>query len=147
MFPEGGGLVARMRSPNSAVTGTVRIYDFRNGVQVQLSVTNMYPGSYRVAIHERGNCSSPNLFSAGGAWAPPTWTKPPGELLPGFLANEDGNQNGYVAFVQGASVEGPNSLRGKSVVIHLGNAVGDARPGERNNRVACGVLVPGEPIT
>ena len=30
-------------------------------------VTNLLPGTYRIAIHERGNCSSPNGFSAGPA--------------------------------------------------------------------------------
>ena len=41
------GLVAQLRSPTSAVTGSVRIVDFRDGVQVQLSVNNLYPGPYR----------------------------------------------------------------------------------------------------
>ena len=140
------GLVAQLGSPSSAAKGSVRIYDFRDGVQVQLTITNLYPGSYRLVFHEAGNCKSPNLFSAGPAWAPPGWTKPAGELLPSFLVNENGSQNDYVAFVKGVSTQGPTSLRGKSVVIHRGDLVGEAFPGQPNNRMACGVLADSVPI-
>ncbi len=135
-----GGLVADLRSPSSSVTGVVHVYDFRDGVQVQLSINNLYPGQYRIAFHENPNCRSPNLFSAGPPWAPPGSTKPANDLLPGFLANMDGNQNGYVAFITGVHTERPPSLQGRSVVIHWGNVVGEAMPGQPNNRMACGVL-------
>ena len=134
-----GGLVAQLSSSGSAVKGAVHVFDFRDGVQVQLAINNLYPGAYRIAIHERGNCSSPNLFSAGPSWAPPGWTKPAGELLPSFSVSELGNHV-YVAYIKGVSTEGPNSLRGKSIVIHMGDLVGEAFPGQPNNRMACGVL-------
>ena len=143
MFPQGAGLVANLRSPSSAATGSVRIYAFRDGVQVQLAIDNLYPGDYQIAFHERGNCSSPNLFSAGPPWAPPSWTKPPGQLLPAFIANNEGNQNGYVAFVKDVKLE---TLIGKSVVIHWGRSVTEAFPGQPNNRMVCGVLRPAEAI-
>jgi len=135
-----GGLVANLRSPNSAVTGSVRVYDLRDGVQVQLYVNNLYPGQYRIAFHETPNCRSPNLFSAGPPWAPPDSPKPAGELLSGFLANAEGSQTGYVAYVPGLHTDRPPSLRGRSVVIHWGTSVGEAMPGQPNNRVACGVF-------
>lgn len=138
IFAESPGLVARLRSPSSAATGTVHIVDYRDGVTVQLVISNLIPGQYRVALHEKGNCSSTNLFSAGPAWAPPGMD--PDTLLPGFLANNDGNQNGYVASIKGVSTDGPNSLRGRSVVIHWGSRIGEAFPGQPNNRIACGVL-------
>ena len=141
-----GGLVARMHSRSSAVTGTVRVYDDRDGVQVQLAVTNLFPGAYRLALHERGNCSSPNLFSAGSAWAPPGWTKPAADLLPGFIANEEGQASGYVVYLKGVSTSGPTSIKGRSFVTHAGSLVGEAFPGQPNNRVACGVLVDGEAL-
>jgi Cu/Zn superoxide dismutase len=145
MFPQVAGLGAQLRSPSSAATGVVRIYDYRDGVQVQLSVNNLFPGLYRIAIHEKGNCSSPNLFSAGPPWAPAGFDKPPGELLPGFLANPEGNQNSYVAYIKGVTTDGPQALRGKSVVIHYGNSVDQAFPGQPNNRMACGVLQANDP--
>lgn len=141
MFPDSPGLVARLRSPSSAATGSVRIVDYRDGVTVQMAVSNLIPGQYRIALHENGNCSSSNLFSAGPAWAPPESGKSPDDLLPGFLANEEGAQNGYVAFIKGVHTDGPgSSLRGRSVVIHWGSRVGEAFPGQPNNRVACGVF-------
>lgn len=146
IIPQTPGLVARMSSPGSAVRGSVRIYDYRDGVAVQLAVDNLYPGQYRLALHEVGNCSSPNLFSAGPPWAPPGWTKPPGELLPGFLANPEGNMNNYIAYISGVRTEGPTSIRGKSVVIHWGNTVSQAFPGQPNNRMACGVLETADPL-
>jgi Cu/Zn superoxide dismutase len=135
-----GGLVAQLGGPSSAAKGAVHIFDYRDGIQVQLSMSNLLPGAYRIAIHEVGNCKSPNLFSAGPAWAPPGWTKPAGELLPSFTVSESGNQNQYVAFVKGVRAEGPGGLRGKSVVVHYGDLVGEAFPGQPNNRMACGVL-------
>ncbi len=146
IFPQNEGLVARLRSPNTAATGAVRVYDFRDGVALQLTIANLLPGSYRIALHERDNCTSPNLFSAGGAWAPAGWTKAPGELLPAFTTNPDGDMNGYVAYIRGVRTEGPQSIRGRSVVIHWGNLVGEAFPGQPNNRVACGVFVASPPI-
>lgn len=135
-----GGLVANLRSPNSAATGSVRVYEYRDGVQVQLYINNLYPGQYRIAFHETPNCRSPNLFSAGPAWAPPGAAKPATELLPGFLANNEGSQTGYVAYVPGLHVDRDPSLRGRSVVIHWGTSVGEAFPGQPNNRIACGVF-------
>jgi len=56
------------------------------------------------------------------------------------------NVNNYVAFVSGVRTEGPQSLRGRSVVLHYGEKVSDAFPGQPNNRLACGVLEPTEPL-
>jgi len=144
LAPQVNGLGAQLRSPTSAVAGAVYVYDYRDGIQVILSINNLYPGQYSIAFHEVGNCTSPNLFSAGPPWAPPGWTKPPGELMPTFLANNYGNQNGYVAFVQGVHTDRPPSVLGKSVVIHAGKTVDQAFPGQPSNRMACGVLQPNE---
>lgn len=140
IFPSGPGLEATMRGTGSAARGTVRIHNYRDGVSVQLAIYNLPNGSYRIALHERGNCSSPNLFSAGPAWAPAGSGKTPQDLLPPFSVNTDGDQDSYVAYISGARTEGPLSLQGKSVVIHFGSKVDEAIVGERNNRMACGVL-------
>ena len=135
-----GGLVAQLRSPNTAATGVVHVYDYRDGIQVQLAINNLYPGQYRIAFHENPNCRSPNLFSAGPPWAPPAWPKPAGDVLPGFLANNEGNQNGYVVYIPGLHTERQPMVKGRSVVVHWGTSVSEAIPGQPNNRVACGVL-------
>jgi Cu/Zn superoxide dismutase len=118
------------------------MFDARDGVVMQLSLYNMPVGTYRVALHERGNCTSPNLFSAGPAWAPPGAGKAPADLLPEFVTDTEGDLPTYTAYIRGARVEGPLSLRGRSVVIHFGRKIDDAFPGQPNNRIACGVLEP-----
>lgn len=138
VFPDNAGLVARLRSSSSAATGTVRVVDYRDGVSLQLVISNLIPGQYRIALHANGNCSSPNLFSAGPPWAPEGQS--PDTLLPGFTTNQDGDENGYTAFIKGVHTEGAGSLRGRSVVIHWGSRIGEAFPGQPNNRVICGVL-------
>lgn len=140
IFGRGPGLEAALKGTGSAATGTVRIVDFRDGVAVQVSIYNMLPGTYRIALHERGNCSSPNLFSAGPAWAPPESGRTPENLLPQFSTDTEQDVKQYVAFFKGARVSGPLSLRGRSVVIHHGNTISEALPGLPNNRMACGVL-------
>lgn len=145
VLPPVSGVHAQLRSPGTAATGVVHVFDYKDGVQVQLSIANLTPGVHRIAFHERANCTSPNLFSAGKAWAPPSWTKDPGELMPPFVVNPEGSENSYVAFVKGLSVDGPVSLRGRSVVIHRGNSVGEAFPGQPNNRMACGVFDSNQP--
>ena len=140
VFGRGPGLEASLRGTGSAATGTVRIFDYRDGVVLQLSLFNMPVGTYRVALHERGNCRSPNLFSAGPAWAPPGAGKPPADLLPPFLTDTQGNIPSYTAFIKGARVDGPQTVRGRAVVIHWGNTIADAFPGQPNHRLACGVL-------
>lgn len=137
------GLAANMRSPSSAAVGTARVFDARDGVTIQVFFSNLAPGTYRIALHERGNCTSPNLFSAGAPWAPPGFTKAPGELLPPFVTNSEGTEASFVAFIAGVRVDGPTSLLGRSVVLHWGSTVADAFPGQPNNRMACGVLERG----
>ena len=147
LFPPGAGLVAQLRGAGgSAAAGVVYVFNARDGVQVQLSISNLLPGTYRIALHEGGNCRSPNLFSAGPAWAPPGSNKPPGDLLPQFNANMDMNMNNYVAYISGARTEGPLSLRGRVVVLHWGNTIEQAFPGQPNNRIACGVLEAADPL-
>ncbi len=140
IFPNAPGLEATLRPVGSAASGTVRVFNHRDGVALQLAVYNLPMGNYRIALHERGNCSSPNLFSAGSAWAPAGSGRTPQDLLPPFSIDTDGDRDTYVAYISGARTEGPLSLRGKSVVIHFGSKIDEAIVGQRNNRVACGVL-------
>jgi len=140
IFGRGIGLEAALRGTGSAAKGTVRVVDFRDGVALQMQLYNALPGTYRIALHERGNCSSPNLFSAGPAWAPPDSGRTPETLLPQFYVDTEQDIKQYVAYFKGARVSGPQSLQGRSVVIHHGNTLSEALPGLPNNRMACGVL-------
>jgi Cu/Zn superoxide dismutase len=145
IFGRGEGLEASLKGTQSAATGTVRLANFRDGVSIQISLYNALPGTYRIALHERGNCTSPNLFSAGPAWAPPNSGKTPGNLLPPVYVDTEQDLKQFVGYIKGATVDGPLSLRGRAVVIHHGNTVDEALPGLPNNRMACGVLQPIKP--
>ncbi len=142
------GLDARMTGSGSTATGSFRVYDAKDGsgVNVQLTLINALPGTYLITLHERGNCRSPNLFSAGPAWAPPGSGKTPADLLPTFSTNSDGDMQNYGAFIRGAHVDGPQGLVGKVVVVQFGRGVSDAEPGLPNKRMACGMLEYVKPI-
>jgi len=127
------------RTGGSAMGGGVAFREVEGGVMIAANVTGGTPGAWRVAIHANGNCSSPNGFSAG----PPVVL--PGTSLPAVVPvslNEVGI-GGISTRLPGLTLDGPNGIVGKSVVVHFG-AVGslEALPGVPNNRSACGVIGP-----
>lgn len=142
------GLEARMTGVGSTAKGAFRVFDARDGsgVNVQLTLINSLPGTYLITLHERGNCRSPNLFSAGPAWAPSDSGKSPGDLLPPYATDTEGDIHNYGAFIRGVHVDGPQGLVGKLVVVQFGRGVSDAEPGLPNKRMACGVLEYVKPI-
>lgn len=150
-FPE-AGMRERARTPGveavlaplngSAAQGNAKFVDRGGSLTVVASINNLVPGTYRIAIHERGNCSSPNGFSAGKPWAPPGFPRPPGELLPEIAIG--GNGNGVMtATLSGVTLPAPDGIEGRSVVVHVGARVDDdVVPGVPNRLVLCGVLGP-----
>lgn len=139
------GLEARLRGVGSATSGMVKVVDRGDGVTLTLNLTNLPPGNYRLAFHDKGNCSSPNLFSAGPAWAPASAQKSANELIPGVAVGSDGDAV-FTTHVRGLRADGKDDLRGRTVVLHAGDTIDIAVPGQRNNRVACGVLDSIKPL-
>jgi superoxide dismutase, Cu-Zn family len=121
----------------SAASGNVRIVPRDDGIVLTVYAAGLAPGRLRVAIHENGNCSSPNAFSAGRVWSPPGVTFTP----PSLTASAEGNVF-HTVRLPGIRLEGPAGLMGKSVVLHEDNGTLDAQPGVPNGRVACGVIGP-----
>ncbi|MEO6564394.1 MAG: hypothetical protein ABIO63_00015 [Casimicrobiaceae bacterium] len=143
------GLEARMTGAGSAAKGTFRVYDSRDGagVNVQLSLSNALPGTYLITLHEKGNCRSANLYSAGPAWAPAATGRTPDKLFPPYSTDTEGDIHNYGAYIPGARVDGgPQSLVGKVVIVQYGHGVSNAEPGLPNKRMACGVLEYAKPI-
>jgi Cu/Zn superoxide dismutase len=139
------GLVAPLRGFDSAVSGKVRVIDKGDGITLLISAINMPIGEFRVAFHENGNCSSPNGFSAGPAWAPPG--RSPSTLIPVFMTlnSRDGNAE-TEAHVAGVHTQGENGLAGRSVILYGGRRITEIKPGVPNNAYACGVFEPARPI-
>ncbi len=133
---------AQLKAPgNGPWQGTVKFTDRGDGVLVTVFITNIAPGTYRLAIHANGNCSSPNFFSAGPPWAPPGSTRPAAELAPELHTNSEGDMQRTFQ-IPGVHISGENSLQGRSVVLHWGRNAEDTKPGEANNRALCGVVGP-----
>ena len=136
----GPGVEAVLAPVNgSAAQGTLKMVERNGALTVVGAVNNLMPGVYRFAVHERGNCSSPNAFSAGAPWAPPGSPRTAVDLFPELTVRETGNAQ-MTTTVRGVRVS-VDALRDKSIVVSMGTTV-DAQvvPGVPNRRVLCGVL-------
>jgi Cu-Zn family superoxide dismutase len=138
------GEVAPLRAiGGSAVSGKIRVIDRGDGASVLVSLMNIPPGDFRIAIHENANCSSPNAFSAGPAWAPAG--RNPLELIPVQHANSEDRVESSLR-VAGLHALGANGVAGRSVVLYAGPKVTEARPSVPNEAIACGVFGPATPL-
>ena len=110
---------------------------------VLVSLNNLLPGRYRVVIHERGNCSSPNAFSAGRPWAPPGDPRRATELLPVMAIGANGARPDD-ARLSRREAHRPDSLAGRSVLVHAGDDAPRRTlvPDVPNGVVLCGALGP-----
>ena len=123
----------------SAASGSVRFTARGDAVTMLVHVDGLHPGQYRVLVHETGNCSSPNAFSAGPPWSPPGSAAPLYERLPTFSTSSEGTGTMTVR-VSGVAI---GMLSGRSVVVHdTPNGPFTTEPDVRNGRVACGVIGP-----
>jgi Cu-Zn family superoxide dismutase len=139
----GSGLSAPLRAlGGSAANGAVAFKQLDNGVALDLSIYGLRVGRYRVVIHTTGICSSPNGFSAGPPYSPPGVVPPLDRQLSPFWIYND-NSSEVSVRLTGVSLDGPNSILGRSVIVHEG-AEGslEAVPDVRNGRVACGIIGP-----
>jgi Cu/Zn superoxide dismutase len=139
---KGGGVQAVLEGPGGGGNAVnVRFVDRGDGVFMTVFAANLPVGTYRVLIHANGNCSSPNFFSAGPAWAPAGSARAANALTRTFVTNSNGD---FIATEQipGVHTTGPDGLAGKSVVLHAGSEVTEAVPGVPNERMLCGVVGP-----
>ena len=134
------GQVATLRAiGGSAISGKIRVIDRDSGANVLVSMMNVPPGDYRIAFHDTPNCSSPNGFSAGPAWAPAG--NDPRKLVPIQHVNSEDRVELSLR-VPGLRAKGAAGVAGHSVVVYAGPRVTDALPSVPNERMACGVFEP-----
>lgn len=144
--PDALGQVAVLRAiGGSAVSGKIRVVDRGDGAAVLISMINLATGRFRIAIHETPNCTSPNGFSAGAAWAPPAAGKRAEDLVPVQYADAEGSAEISLR-VAGLRAGGINGVAGHSVVVYAGGDVTEARPDLPNARIACGVFEAAQPL-
>ncbi len=143
----GAGQEAILRAiGGSAVTGKIRVVDRGDGAAVLVSANNVPTGMFRIALHANPNCSSPNGFSAGPPWAPAGAKVAPQDFIPA----QYGNNSGVVETsfrIAGLHATGVDGVAGHSVVIYAGPTVTGARPDVPNERIACGVFEPTQPLS
>lgn len=131
----------------STVRGTVTFREDAGKVRVVAHITGLTPGEHGFHLHENGDCSLKDAMSAGGHFNP-TGMPHGGPDTPrrhvGDLGNVTANQEGVAHYerVDGVlSLTGPNSILGKSVIVHAGPDDFVTQPsGNSGARLACGVI-------
>ncbi|MBV9463118.1 MAG: superoxide dismutase family protein [Verrucomicrobiae bacterium] len=131
------------------VQGTVRFETVKGGVKVTADLTGLTPGKHGFHVHEKGDCSAPDGSSAGGHF------NPTGQAHggPDATARHEGDLGNLVADASGAAhyervdqqltLQGPNSILGRSVVVHAKADDFKTQPsGASGDRVALGKIEP-----
>ncbi|HWX17677.1 MAG TPA: superoxide dismutase family protein [Chthoniobacterales bacterium] len=130
----------------SQVTGTVTFVKSGEEVQVVADIQNLKPGRHGFHIHEKGDCSAPDAMSVGGHFnpmhehhgGPHTAARHAGDL--GNI-EADASGKGHLDWKGKLDLSGPNSIIGKSVVVHEKEDDLKSDPaGNSGARIACGVI-------
>lgn len=132
----------------SKVEGDLDFEAVDGGVKITGKITGLTPGDHGIHVHEFGNCNSPDGKSAGEHFNP---TKSPhggpndAAKHPGDMGNITADKDGVAKIdvtVKGMMLTGPNSIVGKSVVVHEKKDDLKTQPsGDSGARLGCGVIV------
>jgi Cu-Zn family superoxide dismutase len=133
----------------SRVSGTVTFSSLNGEVRVGADLEGLEPGLHGFHIHEVGDCSAPDASSAGGHFNPDNTPhgapeNPPAQRHVGDLGNLEADAEGkahYERVDQMLPLRGPNSIVGKSVIVHAQADDLSSQPsGSAGPRLACGVI-------
>lgn len=131
----------------STVSGTVVFSEAAGKLRVEATVAGLTPGEHGFHVHEAGDCSAPDATSAKGHFNPAGKShghhgssERHGGDLPNLVANAQGEAR-YSTEVSGLSLNGPNGVVGRSVVIHADPDDYKSQPaGNSGKRIACGAI-------
>jgi Cu-Zn family superoxide dismutase len=133
---------------SNTVTGTITFTEVPGGVQVSANLQGLTSGEHGIHIHEKGDCSSPDGKSAGEHFNPmshqhgaPNNDNSHAGDLGNIKADDKGNAK--LEFTSTTiSLTGPNSITGKSVIIHKKADDLKTQPsGDSGDRIGCGVVM------
>jgi Cu-Zn family superoxide dismutase len=129
------------------VRGTVTFEPAGDGVRVTAHIEGLAAGDHGFHLHQKGDCSAPDASSAGDHWNPAMQPHGGPDSPPhhaGDLGNITADASGMAHLdreVKGLSLDGPESLRGRSVVVHAKADDLKTQPsGNSGPRLACGVV-------
>lgn len=134
------------------VNGTVRFTPADGGVRVNAEVSGLPGDRHAYHVHLYGDCSAGDGTSAGTHFNfLGSSTNPPADIdrITGNLGDLDAGAEGkaaHDALVENASLAGPKSIIGRSVVVHASANDPEQPPiGAAGARLACGVIGIAEP--
>lgn len=131
--------------------GTATLVPSAGGVRIDLSVSQLPPGTHGIHIHTAGKCEGPDFKTAGGHFNPADKKHgrdnpagPHNGDLPNIEVGPDGKATTSLLDTNVTLSDGPNSLfhdGGTSIVIHaLQDDYKTDPAGNSGARIACGVI-------
>ncbi|MDX1438568.1 MAG: superoxide dismutase family protein [Rubricoccaceae bacterium] len=137
----------------SGVSGNVTFAHRGGGLQVTYMLEGLEPGAHGFHVHENGSCADGEDGTPGGAagghFNPDSSLhgannqNPPGRHVGDFgniTAGESGSAFGSFS-EHIATLDGPNGIIGKAIVIHGGEDDFSTQPsGDAGVRVGCGII-------
>lgn len=134
------------------VGGTVRFTPAAGGLRVNAEVSGLPGDRHAYHVHLYGDCSADDGTSAGTHFNfLGSSTNPPADIgrITGNLGDLDAGAEGeatHDTLVENASLAGPKSIVGRSVVVHASANDPEQPPiGAAGPRLACGVIGIAEP--
>ena len=124
------------------------------GVNVQIDISGITPGSHAMHFHEFGRCDGPDFKSAGGHYNPAgvPHGNVEGGSHAGDMMNIEANANGTATFkvtnekvnIKGGTLPALKDADGTALIIHGGADDYTSQPsGAAGPRVACAVIKAG----
>ena len=142
---------------NAGPSGTVTFAPSDLGMQVTYMLDGLSAGAYGFHVHENGSCADGDDGvpggAAGGHFNPGDTVHgapnlPAGRRHMGDLGNVHAVSDQQIlgSFNESiASLEGPQSIVGKALMIHAGEDDFTTQPtGNAGPRIGCGVIIPAE---
>ncbi len=129
-------------------SGTVEFFTVSEGVRIVAQLQGL-TARHGFHVHEFGDCSDPDAESAGEHFNPHGTPHggpddPPHERHLGDLGNIEADADGrgfYDQIDHVITLEGPDSILGRSVVVHAQEDDLTSQPsGDAGDRIACGVI-------
>jgi Cu-Zn family superoxide dismutase len=135
------------------VKGKVTFTQKEDGVEIVGEFTGLQPGQHGFHVHEFGDCSMADGKCAGGHFNPtgmPHAGPDDAKRHVGDLGNIKADSTGNASYKRVdtvISLNGPQSIIGRSVIVHAkpDDFKTQQPPGNAGDRIGCGVIGIGDP--